>query len=166
MHIARWLFVLILAVSNAAAAQPVRVTSQLSGELLFKNPIVLQHIGHGDFFSFTGDAMPFDLTLSALIDPEAISTSSDASRVYAYDAEAAVTLAMGGTTSRFDSSDATVMLSSDPAGYRMQVTFGINLVVASFTTWMQGPAGSFQGLALAPQASALLAPRAPAIQQH
>lgn len=150
MQILRWLFVLVLAFSGTAAAQAVRVTSQLSGDRLFQGPQVLYQIGHGDFYGFTGDAMPFDLTLSALIDPDAVSELGDGSQVLAR-ADVAVTLAMGGTTSRFSDPGATVRLLSDPAGYRMEVTFGIDLVIASFTTWMQGPAGSFSGLALAPQ---------------
>lgn len=145
MHIARWLFILVLGFAGTAAAQAIRVTSQLSGDLLFQGPQVLQQIGHGDFYGFTGNSMPFDLTLSAIIDPEAVSELGNDSQVYAYDADVAVTLAMGGTTSRFSSTDATVQLSSDPAGYRMQVTFGIDLVIASFTTWLRAPLGVSTG---------------------
>lgn len=153
MHIARWLFVLVFAFSCTAAAQPVRITSQLSGDLLFQNPIVLQHIGHGDYFSFTGDSMPFDMSFSALVDPARV-VLDGAVQLAAYDADVAVTLAMGGTTSRFSDAGATVWIGSDPAGYRMQVRFRLDAYIASFTTWMRGPAGSFAGPALAPQAVA------------
>lgn len=152
MHIARWLLVFVFAFSCTAAAQPVRITSQLSGDLLFQNPIVLQQIGHGDFFDFTGDAMPFDLTISALVDPDKAVFGHASQGYYAYDSDVLVTLAMGGTTSRFSDAGATVWLASDSAGYRMEVSFELDFYIASFTTWMRGPAGSFDGLALAPQA--------------
>jgi len=151
MHIAKWLFCLVFAFSCSAAAQPVRITSQLSGDLLFQNPIVLQQIGHGDFFSFTGDSMPFDLSFSALVDPTKVVLDS-AGQVAAYDADVAVTLVMGGATSRFNDTSATVWIGSDAAGYRMQARFNLDSYVASFTTWMRGSPGSFAGPALAPQA--------------
>lgn len=152
MHIARWLLVFVIAFSCTAAAQPVRITSQLSGDLLFQNPIVFQQIGHGDFSDFTGEAMPFDLTISALVDPVKAVFSHASQGYYAYDSDVLVTLAMGGTTSRFSDAGATVWLASDSAGYRMEVSFELDFYIASFTTWMRGPAGSFDGLALAPQA--------------
>lgn len=151
MHIARWLFVLVFAFSCTAAAQPVRITSQLSGDQLFRGPYVLWQIGHGDFYNFMGDAMPFDLTLSAVLDPSALPDSHDDGAFYAQRGDVTVTLAMGGTISHSSDTSALVRLSKDSDSYRMQVSLGIGLVVAEFTTWMRGPVGSFDGLLLAPR---------------
>lgn len=151
MHIARWLFVLVLSYSCTAVAQPMRVTSQLSGDFVAPDPIVLGHLGH-DLYDFTGEPIPFTLTLSAVIDPSAPLTNASSGRVGTQTSDVDVSLTVGGETTHFTNVDAFVSLTTSPSTYQMQVSFPHSSYIANFSTWLQGPAGSFDGqLALAPQ---------------
>src|SRR5690606_29434447 len=107
MHITKWLFVLLFAFSCTALAQPMRVTSQLSGDFLDPDTIVLGQLGF-EFVYFTADSAPFVLPLSAVIDPANPETNGTGGQVGTRASSVSVALIVGDQIAHFNNLDASV----------------------------------------------------------
>lgn len=150
MNIRKYLVVFLLVVSCAAQAQPVRVTSEASGNITNLHHVILENLGDSELIDHAGGPVAFALTVSAIIAPGGGPTFVEDDNVEAYATEIAVALTLGGRTSYYSDASAIVELRTSSSQYHAEVIFDHGDGPLWISTWLNGEAGSFTGMALAP----------------
>jgi hypothetical protein len=162
MQLTRLLFPVLLALPfslpQAGAAEPVRVTTHLAGQMS-PQPFILEKMGLGDYYNHPGGLLPFSLTINNVFDPDAIGPSLCAvDRCEDYSTPVSFTFTLDGKTLDFTDNDGVARVASDSSFYMNSVSYLTQDYPAvsgnyyvSIDTWLSGPAGSFAGNVLAPQ---------------
>lgn len=157
MNLSRQLSAVVLALPLAAAAEPVRITTHLTGQM-HPSPFILEQIGLGNFYDHSGGPLPFVLMVNTVFDSEGLGAICQPGHCEDYAADISYRLRMGGRSVDFSSSDGIARIGWSDSSYQNGLSYliypypvvGGNYYI-SINTWISGPPGSFGDDPLAPQ---------------
>lgn len=110
MKFNRLLFPVLLALPPVVlASEPVRVTTQMSGQI-DASPVVLERLGIGDYWERPGP-LPFSLTIDTVVDPDDFPGWCHDSSCFSVPADVALSLTIDGRTVGFSDSRTGAHLS-------------------------------------------------------
>lgn len=139
----------LAAAAAAAAADPVRVTTTLSGQIV-PNQLVLWHMGFGDLVH--DHSLPFTLTLNTTVAPDRPWTREGWTEYSSYAEDFSFTLTLGEQSFTYTNDRAMATVGSDGSlDYRNDVFYGEGSYHISIRTWLDAPPGSFPGDPLLPR---------------
>lgn len=157
MHLIRLLCPVLLALPLASAAEPVRVTTHMTGQM-DPNPFILGQLGFGDYYQHPGGLLPYALTVNSIIDPDARGVSCDGDRCEDFSADISYTFTIDGKTVSFADRDGVAEIRASSSSFQhniaylteeLPVTAG-NYYIA-IDTLLIGPDNSLLANPLAPQ---------------
>jgi hypothetical protein len=158
MHLARQLSTVLLALPlAAAAAEPVRITTHMSGHI-DAFPLILEAMGFGDYWSRPGP-LPFALAIESIVDPDdAADWCSSNNWCYSLPASVSYSLTIDGKTVGFTDTSTTATIAWNPAWFLHGISYSTVPYPAtsgyfvSLESWVDGPPGSVKADPFAPQA--------------
>ena len=150
MNLARLLFPVLVALPLAAAAEPVRVTTQLTGQL-DPGPFTFEQLGLGPFYDQAGSFLPYSLTINTLFDADLSEELCYGTECYNFISEVSYTFRVGEQTVEFATSDGTGHIRWTGTRYLNSLAYSTGLYYISLDTWLSAPAGSFDDDPLAPR---------------
>lgn len=150
MNPVRLLFPVVLALPLAAvAAEPVRITTQMNGQL-DAFPTWLERMGFGDYWDRPG-LLPFSITIDSVIDPDDVQEWCSDNWCHSIPASVSYSLTVDGKTIDFARSNhvANIAWSSSSflngTYYATEPYPSISGSFVSIDAWIDGPDGSFDG---------------------
>jgi len=157
MHVTRLLFPVLVALPLAAgAAEPVRITTQMSGQLN-AFPTVLERLGIGDYWDRPG-LLPFSLTIDTIVDPDDALHWCDGNRCDSVPASVSYSLTIDGKTIGFADSNHVATISWSTSSFRNGTYYAtephpsISGSFVSLAAWVNGAEGSIDADPFALQA--------------
>ncbi|KFI05222.1 hypothetical protein [Massilia sp. BSC265] len=151
MNPSRLLFPVVLALPLSlplAAAEPVRITTQMSGQL-DANPFLLQQMGVIDFDAYPEGPLPFSLTIDTVVDPDDTQDWCGENWCYSLPAEVSYSFTVDGRTIGFTDSNDSTLFAWSSNGYLHGISYRtVDLpepvgYFVSVDAWVNGPEGSF-----------------------
>lgn len=151
MNLARLLFPVVLALPLSlplAAAEPVRITTQMSGQL-DANPFLLQQMGLIDFDAYPDSLLPYSVTIDTIVDPDDAQDWCSDNWCYSLPARVSYSFTVDGRTVGFTNNSDSTMFAWSPDGYLHGISYRtVDLpepvgYFISVDAWVDGPEGSF-----------------------
>lgn len=149
MHLARLLFPVLLAPLLAAAGEPVRVTTQLSGSLTPGPSPIFEHLGLGSFYDQASAALPYSLTVNTVFTSDFSEEMCYGTECYNFLREVSYTLRIGDRSVDFATDEGTGTIRWTGTGYQNSLSYTSGVYYISIDTWLSGPAGTFDADPLA-----------------
>lgn len=157
MHPAKLLFPIVLALPlSPAAAEPVRISTQMSGQL-DANPFLLQQLGLRDYDDNTIGPLPFSLRLDSIVDPDDVEDWCGESWCYSLPASVSYSLTVDGRTVGFTDTNDSILFAWSPDGYLHGISYRTVDIpepvgyFISIRASVDGPEGSFGADPFAPK---------------
>lgn len=156
MNLTRQLSAVLLALPlAAAAAEPVRITTQMSGQIN-AFPLILEEMGFGYYWDNSGP-LPFALAIDTIVDPDDAEDWCSDDWCYNLPASVSYSLTINGKTVGFADSNDTARVAWNPTWF----LHGINYTTVPYPATsgyfisvegqINGPEGSFAADPFAPQ---------------
>ncbi len=141
MNLRRLLFPVLLA-PLLAAADPVRVTTQLSGELT-PGPFPFEYLGLGSFYDRSGDALPYSLTINTSFTSDLSEEICDGADCHNFVSDVSYTLRLGDRSVEFATSDGSGQIRWTGTSYQNSLSYTSGMQYISIDTWLTAPEGTF-----------------------
>lgn len=154
MSIARLLFPVLLAPFLATAGEPVRVSTQISGQLEIAPTFAFERMGLGGVYEKTGRTLPYSLTINTLFSSDYSEELCYGTTCYNFASDVSYSLRIGDETVEFSSDDGTAEIQWTETGYLNSLAYTSDMVYISVETWISAPEGTFDGDPLAPRSLA------------
>lgn len=151
MNLARLLFPVLLAPILATAGEPVRVSTQLSGQLNIAPTFPFERLGLGGVYEQTGSTLPYSLTIDTLFSSDYSEELCYGTTCYNFASDVSYTLRIGDETVEFSSDDGTAQIQWTGTGYLNSLSYTSDMVRVSIGTWLSAPEGTFDADPLSPR---------------
>lgn len=151
MKLSRLLFPVLLAPLLAAAGEPVRVTTQLSGSLTPGPSPIFEQLGLGSFYDQAAAVLPYSLTVNTGFNSDFSEELCYGTECYNFTKDVSYTLSVGGRSVEFSTNDGLAQIRWTGTGYQNRLAYTSGVYYISIDTWMSAPEGTFDTDPLAPR---------------